>query len=247
MEHHKSLLSTLIGIFVLFILVYFFPWKNINWGTLNMQPGEVVTVTGYADSQQGNQKATFTAGVSAVNDDKQTAMDEVNNKTNEIVTKVKDFGIAAEDIKTQNMNIYQNQEPYTENGVTKYRLGQWSVSNSIEITLNDVAKANDLANLLASTGANNVWGPNFTTGDSRDAQKALMSAAIEDARGKAEEAAKASGKTLGKVLSITEGGTSNVYPMAMYDRAAGMGGGGIGLEPGSTTVSQSVVVTFELN
>lgn len=229
-----------------FILAYFLPWQNVNWGTVNMQPGQYVTVTGYADSQEGNQVASFTAGVSAVNDNKDAALKEVNTKIDEIIMKVKEFGVPAEDIKTANMSIYQNQEPYTEDGVSKSRLGQWNISNNVEIKLKDSAKADELANLLASTSATNVWGPNFATGDSRDAQKALMSAAVEDARVKAQEAAKATGKKLGKVLSISEAGSASGYPIAMFDRGMGGGGGGIGLEPGTSTVSQSVVVTFEL-
>jgi uncharacterized protein YggE len=246
MEHHKSLLSTLIVLFLVFLLAYFFPWKNINWGTIKMSPAETVTVSGYADSQEGNQQASFTAGISSVNDDKQTAVDEANKIQSDIVAKVKAFGIADADIKTQAMSIYQNQDSVMQDGLSRLKPGQWSVSNTVEITLKDITKANDLANLLASTGANNVYGPNFTTGDSRVAQKALMSAAIADAKGKAEEAAKASGKQLGEILSVTEGGANSAYPMPMYDRAMGMGGGGAGLEPGSSTVTQSVVVTFEL-
>ena len=242
---HNNLLSILIVLMVAFLIVYFLPWKNINWGTVNMQPGEYVTVTGYADSQEGNQEASFTAGVSAVNDDKETALNEVNTKIEEIITQVKEFGIPEADIKTSNLSIYQNQEPYNEDGVSKSRLGQWNISNNVEIRLKDASQADELANLLASTGATNVWGPNFVTGDSRDAQKALMSSAIEDARSKAQEAANATGKELGRVLSISESSAVSGYPMAMFDRGMG-GGGGISLEPGTSTVSQSVVVTFEL-
>lgn len=240
----QTFLSTLVILVVVFLAAYLLPWSKVNWGKVSMQPSEVVTVTGYADSQEGNQQATFTAGVSALNDDKQAAVDEVNNKVNDIVNKVKGFGVPEADIKTQNMSIYQNQESYMEDGVTKYRLGQWNISNNVEVILRDVSKANGLADLLASTGANNVWGPNFTAGDSRDAQKALLAGAIEDARGKAEEAAKAAGKKLGKVLSVVESSAGGMYPVPMY--AEGMGGGGAGLQPGTSTVSQSVVVTFEL-
>jgi hypothetical protein len=240
----QTLLSTVITFAAILAVIYFFPWDNVNWGTVSMRPSEVVTVTGYAESQEGNQQSSFTAGVSAVGDDKQVTIDEVNGKIADIVEKVKAFGIADADIKTQNMSIYQNQEPYYENGVSKSRLGQWNVSNNVEIILRDIAKVDGLATLLASTGANNVWGPNYTTGDSREAQKALLGGAIENARSKAEEAAKATGKKLGKVLSVTEAGAVS-GPMPFYDMGMG-GGGGFSGQPGTSTVSQTVTVTFEL-
>ncbi len=242
----QTLLSTVITFAAVLAVIYFFPWDNVNWGTVSMRPSEVITVTGYAESQEGNQQSSFTAGVSAVGDDKQVTIDEVNKKVADIVEKVKAFGIVDTDIKTQNISIYQNQEPYTsEGGVSKSRLGQWNVSNNVEIILRDVARVDEFSTLLASTGANNVWGPNFTTGDSREAQKALLAGAIENAKSKAEEAAKATGKKLGKVLSITEAGADSGYPMSMYDRGMG-GGGGFPTQPGTTTVSQIVTVTFEL-
>jgi len=72
----------------------------------------------------------------------------------------------------------------------------------------------------------------------------LYDMAIKDAREKAESIAKASGRTLGKVISVNDGNTSSVYPMyAMKDSA---GGGGAVTEPGSTTVYKNLTVVFEL-
>lgn len=239
-EVMKNILMAAILVILTIIVL---PW--INWGKISYLPAETVAVTGEAKSQQKNQIATFSAGVEVINNDKQTAVNEVNNKINALVKSIKEFGIAEADLKTQNMSIYQQEETYYEGGVQKTRKGQWRVNNSVEITLREIDKANDLADLLGKSGATNTWGPNFAMDDTNAAEKALYEMAMKDAREKAESIAKASGRALGKVISVTDGGASSpVYPVAM--RADGLGGGGAKLEAGSTTVYKSMNVVFEL-
>ena len=220
------------------ILAWIVPWNRINWGRITWQQPEVITVIGEAKSQEKNQIANFSAGVMAENMDKNKAISEVNTKMDQLVGATKDFGINAADIKTQSLSYYQ--EP--KGGQNP---GQWQVNNTIEIILRDINKASDLADLLAKSGANNVYGPNFMMDDTNRAEKSLYDAAIKDAKDKAESIATASGRKLGKVISVNDGGSnSGVYPMyAKLDSA--MGGGAV-TEPGSTTVYKNLTVTFEL-
>ncbi len=244
----KTLLLAFLGVLLAGIILaaasFVLPWAQIDWGSFALKPARTVTVVGEARNQKKSEIASFSAGVNAVNDSKEKAISEVNEKTAAIIGSVKEFGIKAEDIKTQNLNIYQNQETYYEDGRQKQRPGQWSVSNSIEIKLRDVDRANSLADLLGKSGANNVYGPNFSLDDNPDEANSLFSEAVDNAKTKAENVAKSSGKKLGSILSITEGVTSS-GPVPLYRMDAG-GGGGAGLEPGTGTVSKSVTVVFEL-
>lgn len=240
----KKIIGTVILVLILVLVI---PWNKVNWGKITWQPAEVVTVNGEAKSQVKNQTATFTAGVEAVNDKKETAVTEVNSKIEALIKAIKEFGIQEADIKTQNMSIYQDEQSYYENGIRKSRKGQWRVNTAMEIKLREIDKASDLTDLLSNSGANNVWGPNFSMEDTNSVEKGLYDAAISDAREKAENIAKASGRKLGKVLSVNDGGsTNNVYPLyATKMDSVGMGGGAIA-EPGSTTVYKNLTVTFEL-
>lgn len=209
-----------------------------------MQSGEVVTVVGEARSVEKNQVASFSAGVESVNDDKEKAIREVNEKVVSLVGAIKAFGVPEADIKTQNLSIYQSEEMYYENGVQKSRKGQWRVNNSIEVTLREVANTADLTVLLTNSGANNVYGPNFRMDEGKKIEVGLFIDAMADAKEKAEMLAKASGRKLGKVMSVTEGG--GVMGLPLFSARDGMGGGGMPTEPGSTTVTKSVTVTWEL-
>jgi uncharacterized protein len=231
-----------IGVMVILFGIYLLP--KIDWGILKWLPAESVTVTGEAKTLQKNQIASFSAGVDAVNDSKDKAVAEVNSKMEALLKAITNFGIAKGDVQTQSLSYYQNEESYWDNGVQKSRKGQWRVSNSIEITLREVDKASALADLLAGSGANNVYGPNFQFDDTSEAEKELFSQAVADAKDKAEIIAKSAGRKLGKVISVSEGtGTSNIYPL--FSRGA-EGGGGAPMEAGTGTVSQTVTVVFEL-
>jgi uncharacterized protein YggE len=223
--------------------IYLIPWDHITWGKLKLLSGDTVTVVGEGKTKQKTQKATFSAGVSAVSDDKNTAVNEVNTKTAAIIDAVKTFGITSDNIKTQNMNVYQNQESYWEDNRQKQRPGQWFVNNTIEITLSNVERAQDLANLLTKSGATNVNGPNFSLDDTTGTESSLLDDALTNAREKANRIAKSSGKKLGSVVSVVEGYQSQ--PVYRFEGAR-IGGGGAALEPGTGTVTKTVTVTYEL-
>lgn len=222
--------------------IYMFPWGNMNWGRVSIQ-NNLIVVTGTSKEQKRNEIARFTAGASSVNDDRDTAVSEVNEIVVKITEAVKTFGIKEADIKTSNLSIYQEEESYWENGVQKRRKGQWRVSNNIEVVLRNVDEASQLADILTKNGATNVYGPMLSLDDSQKAADELLASAIEDAREKAEIMAEAAGGVLGEVVSVVEGSSAtSVYRSMVFEG----GGGGIPIEPGSSTVSKSVVVSFRL-
>ena len=233
------------GVGFLLMVIYFFPWKDVSWGKMIMEPVRTVTVTGYAESKEKNQIANYSAGVNAVKDNKDEAVKEVNDKIKAITEAVKDFGVDPSDIQTQSMSVYQRQESYYDNGVQKSKPGQWDVNNTITVTLRDVNRASAMADLLTKSGATNVYGPNFQLDTSKKAEDSLMTEAIADAKIKAEAMAVASGTGLDKVISVSEGSAGGVsYPLYAMDGRGG--GGGVAVEPGSTKISKTVTVVWSL-
>lgn len=226
-------------------IIFVVPWRNIQWGSVETMPGRTITVVGEAKEKLQSQVATYNAGVSVTKDNKEAAMKEVNEKVTALIESIKKFGIPSEDIKTQSINFFQNQEQYYEFGRQKSRPGQWVISNSIDIRLRDVDKASEMANLLAASGATTVYGPNFAMEETEIIEEALISNAVKNARDKAAKIALSSGRKLGKILSVAEGGVSTggtIY---------GGGRGGMDLlvpvESGSNTVSKQVTVIFEMD
>ena len=229
---------------VLIGLAYVLPLRDIDWGSVSLKPASTVTVSGFASEQQNNQIAEFSAGVNAVSNDKQAAIDEVNTKTDALIQAVKEFGVSEQDIKTQNLSVNQEEKLVYEEGSQVYRPGQWRANNTISVKLKEIDKASDLYKILTDSGATNVYGPNYGLDSQTENEDALLKAAIEDARKKAEAVAVGSGKKLGDILSVAEGGAQSVFPL-MSARMEG-GGGGAPVMPGSSEVSKTVTVSFEL-
>jgi uncharacterized protein YggE len=218
-------------------------FPNVDWGTLSVRPAQTITVSGIAQMDKTNEVAQFYAGVTATNTDKQAAITEVNTKMDEVVTKLKEFGIAAADIQTQSLSVYQDQEQITEGGRQRYSPGQWRANNSVQIKLRDGSKSSDLMSLLGGSGLTDISGPNFMldTQDSQAIQDELLEKAVANAQIKAEKVAKANGRKVTKILNITEGSTP-AFGGPMMDRAMSAAP----IEPGTSTVQANATVTFEM-
>lgn len=201
-----------------------------------------ISVTGQANQQQANELARFSASVDAINDSKEAASSQVERQITALMTSLKEFGIAEDDLKTEYFNAYQQEEMINENGRQVSRKGQWRVSNTVSITLRDLTRVEELTALLLAADTTNISGPNFSLEDPNQSAKTLADQAVNDAKEKAEAIAAAQGMKLGKIISIVESGASSpVYPMYRE-----MGGGGGGYAPGTSEVSTTYIVSFEL-
>lgn len=246
----QSILTSLFTVLFAVLLLYFFPWDKIKIGNNPLFPKSTITVTGEAQASQKNQIAQFSATVTASNDDKQKTQDEVNTKMTSLLDQVKALGIPDDDIKTQNISIYQQPSPYPVTMMYPTRgqvgSGAWVASNSIAITVKDLSKVSALADLLAKSGATNVYGPNYTADNTTNTQADILGQAIENARKKAEKIALASGRTLGKATKIDEG-IQYGGPIPLMEKSVGLGSApSTPVQPGTETIYKTVTVTFEL-
>lgn len=234
-------------IIILLLVALLSPLQKMNWGKLELLPASTITVSGEAHLQETSQIATFTAGVTAYNDDKDTAVNEVNENIDSIIKSVKEFGIDGDDIQTQNASVNQRVDAVFEDNTRSVKTGQWQANNTIQITLRDVEKASALTDLLNQSEATTVYGPRFSLDETQDAEVLLLEQAIENAREKAEKIAKSSKRKLGKVITVSEGSQS---PAGIYRSLPEAGGGDTSIsapiEPGTETVYKNVTVTFEL-
>jgi len=233
-------LTAVLAITVFFAIITVVP---IEWGSFSVAPGRTITVYGTSQEKRANEIASFTAGVNEVNADKQTAVDQVNQSVDAIINDLKEFGIAEEDIKTQNISINRIDDAYNLNNPSQEV--RWAANNSVEVTLREAGRASELAHLLARSGATNGYGPNFQLHNENRSETELLQSAIEDAKTKAEQLATNAGASLGEILTIDESMSQNSPIVPMFE-SRGLGGGGTPVEPGTSTVSRTVMVVFEL-
>jgi len=208
----------------------------------------IIYVSGTSTQDVNNQIAEFTVTFTTENKDKAKAESENNSKVTKFLTEVKNFNINEKDITTQTLNVYQIQDSYYEGGVYKNKLGNWVYSQAIVVKIREVDKVNEFVNLAGANASSNIYGPNFAVDLEKLNEKIIYQSAFENAKQKAEGIAEKSGRKIGKVISISEASNSiNPMPLIPTLRAQGGGGSSADIPSGSTNISKTLNVVFELN
>ncbi|KKU87246.1 MAG: hypothetical protein UY17_C0024G0016, partial [Candidatus Beckwithbacteria bacterium GW2011_GWC2_47_9] len=137
---------------IIFGLIFLLAALVGSWFTPWSQPRAMITVTGEAKQAVANQIANFNVSVTQTNKDKQVAVEAVNQEMDKIIKTVKELGIEAKDITTQNVSVFEIKK-------------QWQASNSLEIILRNIDQAQALADLLQGFPLAQVSGPGFSVDD----------------------------------------------------------------------------------
>jgi len=208
-----------------------------------------ITVTGYGIAYGAPDIVTMGLGVQSSNTNILTAMDDTNTRMQAVIQALKDGGVAAEDIRTDNYSIYQDYgkvpQPAGTEG-TSQQEPSYSVSIGVTVTVRDPNKVGDLLSAAVAAGANVVNYIQFDIANRTALESQARSMAVDDARSRANELAKLLGLTVGDAVNVVESG--GYAPGPMY---AGGGGGGAAvavppISQGQLSVNMSVTITFAL-
>jgi len=174
------------------------------------------------------------------------AMDENNAQTQKMIEALKDFGIAAKDIRTTNFSIWP-QEKYDPMTGTPTGQKTYVVDNTVYVTVRDLDKLGELLDTVIAAGANTVNSIQFDVADKDEAIKQARAEAVKDAAEQAESLADAAGVKLGEVQTVS------FFDSTPYPVYNGKGGGGgavaeaaVPIQPGQLTFTVTVSVTYEI-
>lgn len=256
------LLMIVIGIFA--IMGVLFVLERLGWLNFGQAWDSSITVTGRAKNTNNNQIAEFSAGIETIAEDKDSAVNQANEIMNQLIAALKDYGIAAENLKIDNINVYQQDEYEGSDNPEMMRAiypppntvkGDWRANLNLNIKIRPTEneslslKSQEVLEILNNSAANYVYGPNYSLDESNIDQAELLNQAVSDARAKAEAIAKANGQKVKRILSLNE---DSGYPYPVYDMAMGksvdssVGIETLELEPGTSSIEKTVTVTFEL-
>ena len=191
--------------------------------------------------------AYVTAGVVSRNAKLKDANTDNRTKMDAIYKALNDQGITKDNIKTSG---------YSESPVYDYSSGTgkltgYEVTNTIEITVNNIDTVGDILDVCTTAGANTAYPVTFDLKDKTASYNEALKQAVEKAKAKADVAAKAAGVTLGKLMKLSEGGItpSPVYAeatKAARDEAAGAPPATI-ITAGELTITADVSLLYEVN
>jgi uncharacterized protein YggE len=157
---------------------------------------------------------------------------------------LKKAGIADRDIQTSAINLYPDYRQDERGG--NPTLNGYRASNDLTVRFRDIANTGRILDALVAQGANQINGPQLGLEKPEAAMDEARVKAITSARARAELYARAIGKRVGRILSISEAGSGMPYERAMMRMDAGIAASGTSIEPGEQTIAVSVAVSFEL-
>jgi uncharacterized protein YggE len=232
-----------IGVIIVFIaaigvgVAIWQPWKINSRTVQTVGEGKVKAAPDVAKIQGSVETKKSTA------DEAQTVAMSTMSK---IVDAVKLVGIEEKDIVTDTVSTYPNST-YT-NGVSS--TDGYTGRVSVTVTVRDLTKATAIVDLVTKNGGTGVYGPSLTFSDEKyaDLKNQARTAAVVDAREKADLMAVAGDSKVGKVINIAEGNYSSNQPVYAMDMVSSSAKDSVSspIQAGESEVIASVSVTFGL-
>ena len=188
--------------------------------------------------------ARINAGVVTQSRTATEAISQNAQQMNRVIAALKKAGIAERDIQTSSINL-QPEYRYAENQppvLTGYR-----ASNEVSVKFRDIAETGSILDALVAQGANQINGPMLTIDKPEEALDEARQKALDVARARAELYARATGKRVKRVLSISESGAvPPPYPIPVMRMEAAAQDASSKIVPGEQTLSITLSVTYEI-
>lgn len=248
------------------------PFKVNNFSS---GASDVFSTTGEGKATIKPDIAVVNLGVEAEGVTVKEAQDRINKVSEKVTSELKKLGIKEEDIQTENYSIYPQYDynkiitplkaetsarPISVNSsgseasveaqsldYNSQRITGYHASTSLKVKVRATEKVNEVIDIGTASGANQIGGISFDVEDRSIAENEARVKAVENAKKKAEESAKAVGLKLGKVVNYYESFDGGSY--------YGYGRGDVELDvksippniqPGSMEVVVSATVTYQI-
>jgi hypothetical protein len=208
-----------------------------------------ITVVGEGELRQAPDRAMTTLGVEVNAPTAVAATRDAAARMAAVIAAVKRLGVADVDLQTSAFSIRSERVPTPPSkpgGAPGATTITYVASNSVAVTIRDLARAGAILDAAVNAGATEVWGVSFAHSDEAALRRRARELAVADARARAEGLARAAGLTLGAVLSIDEVG------LQPYGRVMGRGlsaariAEATPVESGEITITDRIQIVFAL-
>jgi uncharacterized protein len=197
-----------------------------------------ITVVGTGSAKAVPDVAEWSFGVRTEGESASAALRDNAAAAKRLIDTLKGAGIKGEDLRTETVSLYPQTDEMGR-GILGY-----TASNTVHATM-PISKAGTVIDEAVAAGANEVYGPNLRVSDSDEQYAQAVDEAFDDARARADAVAQKAGVTLGRPISIVEGGGS--VPGPVYGRALAEGAADVPIEPGQQEIQAVLTVTFAIS
>lgn len=201
------------------------------------------TVSGSGEVAEAPDMATITMGVSHQADTAAEALGRMRDGAADVFEALAPFEIAPRDLQTSQLSLDPQWERYKlSGGGDRQRIAGYIASNLVTVRVRNLDQLGAIMDAVATAGANRFQGLQFGFEEPGPLMDQARAAAMADALRKARLMAQATGVTLGRVLSMREGG--DIRPQMMAE--ASLARSAMPVAAGEVSLSASFSITYEL-
>jgi uncharacterized protein YggE len=205
-----------------------------------------IDVSGVGRVEVAPDVADISLGVTIRDKEAGGASQQAAEAMDAVITVLLGTGIAEADIQTTSLSL---NPVYNWESETPEITG-WEANNMVNVTIRDIESVGDVVDSATAAGANSINGISFRVEDPTEAEAEARSAAVADARAKADQLAADAGVTITGIVTITESGGQQPQPLYL-DReemayAAADGMASTPVLPGEVELSVNVIIRFEI-
>lgn len=223
------IVSAVLLVIIVGMLAFWQPWNRTSDRT--------VEVTGEATLKAEPDEFVFSHSYEFKNADKQAALSDLSKKSDEVIAKLKELGVADSQIKTNSSGY---DYPYYKDGTSTptYTL-------SLTITLASKDMAQKVQDYLVGTSPTGSVSPQATFSETKrkELESQARDQATKDARTKADQSAKNLGFSVGAVKTVNDGAG---FGGIAYPTMRGLAEDSLKLsiQPGENDLNYSVTVVY---
>lgn len=189
--------------------------------------------------------AIISAGVVTRAPTASAAISQNATRMERVLAALRKAGVESRDIQTSNINL--NPEYRYREGLPP-QLNGYTVSNQVTVRFRDIANSGRILDALVSEGANQINGPSLTIDKPEAALDEARTKALATGRARADLYARALGKRVVRLVSVSEGSRPS-FPMDIVVTGARMASADSAetkIVPGEQQVQVTLSMSFEL-
>jgi uncharacterized protein YggE len=208
----------------------------------------LLTVAGQGTVSATPDAVTINAGVVSSAKTAREALGQNSQTMTAVFAALKKLGVPDKAVRTTNLNLSPQYAPAPSGSIvfpgdrpiTGYR-----VTNTVNVTLDDVRNAGAVLDALVAAGANQASGINYSVKNDQDLLTQARAQAVQNAIDRAHTYAAAAGVTLGTIHSISDTGpVSAIFGFEAPALAANSPPPPLGV--GQQTLRANVTVSWEI-
>lgn len=206
------------------------------------QPAGTIVVSGTGRVSVIPDVADLRLGVAVARPSVEAARAEAASLMTAILAAIESSGVPRHDVRTTLLSIqpnydYRDGRPPTLTG--------YSLANTVEVTIRDLARLGATIDGALAAGATSMDGLSFRLGDPAPAERQARELAMADARARADVLAAAGGLVIQGVTDILEGQPARPpMPFAKAERMTMAVDVATPVEAGDLEIAVSVTVTY---